>query len=406
MRAMLPASAPASLASPVPAASRRIALVACLCAVALAGCGGEKTVEITDKREDMPRDRTAPPGATTADRLGFRATAEETPRGDLAYDVPAGWEPLPPKPMRKAGFRLGGDPQTECTLITLPQAGGGMLANVNRWRKQMSLEPIDEAALAALPKDTLLGRPALLVDLEGRYVGMGGEADVSGAKLVGMLTELPAVSVFVKMVGNGKIVDAEREHFLAFARSVRMAAAGAGHAAGGPPPVGPSAGPSSGPDRPAAPGTGAGPASVPVRFTVPEGFEQRPDRSMRLATIAPKGATDLEIVLSSFPGDVGGLVANVNRWRDQMGLDRVEAAAVAALPRRKMLGGEAVLVDLTGHYTDMQGKTVEGAKLVGLVFERAEDTLFVKMTGPGPAVEAARAGFDAFVASLAPEAPK
>lgn len=393
MRATLPASdplpsasPPVSIAPPLRPVARRIAFVACLGAAGLAGCGGDKTVEITDQREDMPRDRTAPPGATTADRLGFRAPAEAPPSDDFAYDVPAGWELLPSKPMRIVGFKVGGDPGTVCTLST---AGGGTLANVNRWRDQLGLGPIDAAALAALPRDEMLGRPAILVELAGRYSGMG-DADVKDAKLLGMVLELPATSVFVKLVGDAKLVDAERERFLAFSRSVRRAA---------PTPGGPPAAPA------AASGAGK-PPSVTVRWTVPEGFEQRPERTMRLATIGPKGATDLEIVLSAFPGDVGGLVANVNRWRNQMGLEPTEAGAVAALPRRKMLGGEAVLVDLTGHYTDMQGKEVEGAKLVGLVFERADDTLFVKMTGPGAAVDAARAGFDAFVASLAPEAPK
>ena len=378
---------------------RRRLLATCIGVVALAGCGGEKTVEITDTRTGMPPGRTAPPGATTADRLGFRPAGHDAaPSGDLAYDTPAGWELLPAKQMRIAGFRVAGDANTVCTLAT---AGGGTLANVNRWRGQLGLGPIDEAALAALPRDTMLGRPAVLVELAGRFTGMGGDADVPDAKLLGMMVELPATSVFVKLVGTAKVVDAERERFLPFAHGVRMGGAGAGPhgaAAGGTPPAPPSSSPTA--------GTGTGPASVPVRWAVPDGFEQRPERTMRLATLGPRGVPEVELVLSSFPGTVGGLVANVNRWRGQMGLPADDPAAVAALPRRKMLGGEGVLVDLSGHLTDMQGKTIEGAKLLGLVFERADDTLFVKMTGPGAAVDAARAGFDAFVASLAPEAAK
>ncbi len=376
--------------------SRRAAWLACIAAVALVGCGGDKTEEITQSRTGMPTGRVAPPGATTADRLGFRPS-EPAPRGELAFDAPAGWEALPPKPMRTAGFRVGGDPDTECTLVTLPGGGGGLLANVNRWRKQMGLGPIDDAALAALPRDTMLGRPAVLVDLSGRYGGMGGEANVADARMLGLLVELPAVSVFAKLVGTAKIVEAERERFLAFARSVRM----------GPPSAGSGQGPSTGAGPGPSAGSGQGPASVPLRWTVPEGWEQRPDRSMRLATLGPRGVTEVELVLSSFPGNVGGLVANVNRWRGQMGLDPVDEAAVDALPRRRLLGGEGVLVELVGHLSDgMSGRAVNDAKFVGLVFERADDTLFVKMTGPGAAVDAARAGFDAFVASLAPEAPK
>src|SRR5512133_3140679 len=39
--------------------------------------------------------------------------------------------------------------KNEATVVVLPGAAGGELANVNRWRGQIGLGPIDEAALAA-----------------------------------------------------------------------------------------------------------------------------------------------------------------------------------------------------------------------------------------------------------------
>ena len=58
-------------------------------------------------------------------------------------------------------------------------------------------------------------------------------------------------------------------------------------------------------------------------WRLPEGWSEVPTRSaMRLATFmvaVPDGAP-VEVAVTSFPGDVGGDLANVNRWREQLGL--------------------------------------------------------------------------------------
>lgn len=42
---------------------------------------------------------------------------------------------------------------------------------------------------------------------------------------------------------------------------------------------------------------------------------------MRLATYEMQGPSGpIEVAISRFPGDVGGMLANVNRWRGQVGL--------------------------------------------------------------------------------------
>ncbi|MBX3360308.1 MAG: hypothetical protein KF912_15200 [Phycisphaeraceae bacterium] len=45
------------------------------------------------------------------------------------------------------------------------------------------------------------------------------------------------------------------------------------------------------------------------------------ERPMRLATYEMQGPSGpIEVAISRFPGDVGGMLANVNRWRGQVGL--------------------------------------------------------------------------------------
>lgn len=57
-------------------------------------------------------------------------------------------------------------------------------------------------------------------------------------------------------------------------------------------------------------------------WAVPEGwaFDETP-RQMRIATyMAPTDSGQQEVAVTRFPGRVGGELANINRWRGQMGL--------------------------------------------------------------------------------------
>lgn len=57
-------------------------------------------------------------------------------------------------------------------------------------------------------------------------------------------------------------------------------------------------------------------------WIVPDGWTEDPaPRPMRLTTyIAPDPSGDVEVAVSRFGGRVGGELANINRWRGQMGL--------------------------------------------------------------------------------------
>ncbi|TVQ60583.1 MAG: hypothetical protein EA378_10865 [Phycisphaerales bacterium] len=61
-------------------------------------------------------------------------------------------------------------------------------------------------------------------------------------------------------------------------------------------------------------------------WTVPSNWRERSDNPpMRHATlIVPDQDGEIEVAISRFPGDVGGELANINRWRGQMGLDALE----------------------------------------------------------------------------------
>ena len=356
----------------------------------LVGCGGSDDPKpIVDVRPASQAERPAPDGVTSADRFaepGWR------------YDTPEGWTPLPAAEMRKAGFRVAGDPAAECTLVVLPGTAGGEVANINRWRRQMGLEPVTATDIEALPRKTFLGQPAPYVVLEGTYQGMGGGTNLTAARLVGLLATLPRASVFAKLVGPGKVVEAETAHFLAFAQSVTFGLPPVGtprNAAPGTPATGAPDG-SARTDVPAG-GEARSPEKRPIRFTLPAGWTEGPERPMRLATVAIAGAPGCDLSLSIFRGDVG---SNVNRWRDQMGLEPLSADEMEKLGHIPVLGVEATVVDLKGTYRDMKGKETSDARFLGLIAVRTDGTVFVKLVGPAKEVEGEQERFLAFCRSL------
>jgi hypothetical protein len=290
--------------------------------------------------------------------------------------------------MRVAAWQVA--PDCECSYSTLPSAGGGLAANVDRWRKQMSLPPGGEAGVASLPRHPMLGRDAVRVDLSGTFVGMGGDKNVPNAKLVGLVLEMPAFTAFLKMTGPAAVVDAQVPNFLALAASIV--------------PATPSA-----PADPAPMAAGPDTTLAPFGWSAPDEWVRQPARTMRLATFVPKSAPSTEVYVALLTGRAGGTRANLDRWRGQMGGSPLTDAEFAALPRTTILGGTAILLTADGAYTGMAGSEGmsggagtpgAGQRLVGMALERPKDMVFVKMTGPADEVRAEEARFKAFCESF------
>lgn len=124
-----------------------------------------------------------------------------------------------------------------------------------------------------------------------------------------------------------------------------------------------------------------------VSWKVPAGWTEKPGDGMRQATLLPKGPGKAEVTVIALPGDVGGELANVNRWRGQLGLPNLEESALAnARERADSKAGPVSLYDFTGGGTK-KTRLVAGALRVG------ETTWFFKLMGDEAAVAAARPAF-------------
>jgi len=373
-----------------PIGRARLVLLVCLIACVAGGCGAEAPFEISEVRERSSSERPQPArsGATSEERFGGGVSGHGLPPGHglpagldgghggsqaakFTWSVPADWTQLPSRPMREVGFRVGGGEGAECVLSVLTGDGGGLAANVNRWRAQMGQDPLDADAVDQLETTPFLGGSARVVDVAGTYRGMGAD-HLEDARLLGLIAERPGDVVFLKMTGPGDVVRDAREAMFEFASSV----------------------------KPREPGRSTDGLASDLAWTAQEGWVKQPDRMMREVTYAPGGEVGAECYVAILSGTAGGVNANLNRWRDQMGQEPLTSEEIAGLPRIPALGHVGVLISIEGDFTGMAGATYADSMLLGCIIERDLDTVFVKFTGPTVIVHAERSRFESFCKSL------
>jgi hypothetical protein len=136
-----------------------------------------------------------------------------------AWDVPPGWIETTPGPMVTKSFNLTGDAGQKA-IVSISAFGvkaGGVLDNVNRWRRQVSLPEIGEDALpGALETFALPHGTATIVDL----TGTGAESGLP-TRLVAAIVPRSDATWFYKLMGDPAIAAREKDAFLKFIQSAR-----------------------------------------------------------------------------------------------------------------------------------------------------------------------------------------
>ena len=132
------------------------------------------------------------------------------------------------------------------------------------------------------------------------------------------------------------------------------------------------------------------PAVAKPTWTVPGSWEEKAATSMRLGNFTA-GAGKAEITVMTFPGEVGGLLANVNRWRGQSGLPPVDEAGLTEVTEQINISGTpATLVEAVGEKTAS----------FSVFHPVGNATWFYKISGPSEAVTPENAAFRAFLESI------
>lgn len=185
--------------------------------------------------------------------------------------------------------------------------------------------------------------------------------------------------------------------------------------------VGGSAAPrgSTAPDAPASASAAASAESL--SWSLPEGWSEQPsDSPMRHATLYsgdPAAADTLSVTVSRFSGNIGGLAANVNRWRRQVGLEPVGPEQVMQ-DVRPIEDGDVpcLMIDLTGEAVagDTSGGGMPGmpapagpgegpVRLIVAWFSDGSHHWFFKATASPDVMEQHAEAFAQLIASVRPQ---
>lgn len=356
---------------------------ACL-VLALAGCSDK---DIASYR--VPKD---PGAAARPAQVAVGAAAPSSP--GLHWEAPADWQAQAASGLRAASYLTPGKggPGADVSVVTFGGAGGDTLANINRWRGQLKLAPISAEQLPS--EVSALEAPAghfSVADIRGE-AAQGAAA----ARILGAWLEEPGQVWFFKMMGPEDVVESQKGAFFQFLKSVTQGGAGAAQVPAGA--VGARAAANTN-DLPhanfAVVPTSPGDAGT-LHWQAPADWNPKPATAIRKGSFTvARGGQEADLSITAFPGDVGGLSANVNRWRGQVGLAPVDDSAI---------GGVTESFDSNGlHFTlvDFAGPDATGPQRILAAFAPWQGgTWFFKLTGPAALVEGERPAFVAFLRTV------
>lgn len=376
-----------------------------LLGIVVAACQPGATAEWSAPATKTQTERPTDWNASTKQRLSLAEMGPAAKGADagggaksfVAQDPPQAWvsQPAQPGVFKDLVWKIASDPATECYLSAA--VGGGVAVNLTRWFGQFGVTAVP--AVESLPVVELAGRPGRLVELSGKYKGNDGQA-----MLLAFVADGDIVTT-LKFTGPEATVKAHRDSFLGLAKSLRSASASPNPQAppiergqpmpDGHPPVPDSTGVAPHGNTPPPANPSMMPAgNSPFTATVPAGWTAKAGSSKWLHhTLVGDG----EVYVSQLGG---GLKGSVDIWRGEMGQAPIDDADFKALAKVPMLGGESVLLDLTGDHRSMSGKQLPGARMLVAAQESGGTIVFAKLVGKAADVEAQRAAFLAFCASI------
>jgi hypothetical protein len=137
------------------------------------------------------------------------------------YTAPAGWVEQPPPAFSQLAFAVSDGAETATITVSLLRGdGGGVLANVNRWRQQVGLTPVTEQEVAEAAEEFAIQQTT------GQYVEVHGPgAEQEPEAIHGWIGLEQDRSWFIRMRGNARLVADQREGFRAFLQSIQFTGA-------------------------------------------------------------------------------------------------------------------------------------------------------------------------------------
>ena len=126
---------------------------------------------------------------------------------------PESWSLATPSSFEKARFTVSEFAGSANVSMTVLQGdGGGLLQNVNRWRGQLGLDPIEQKDLQTELK------PVMTLSENARLVDINGTSNRSQLeeRMVGVIVPQGELTWFYKLIGTPSVVEKSREEFLGY----------------------------------------------------------------------------------------------------------------------------------------------------------------------------------------------
>ena len=129
-----------------------------------------------------------------------------------------------------------------------------------------------------------------------------------------------------------------------------------------------------------------------ISYQTPDSWTEFPPSSIRKANFTIDNASGTaEVSITVFPGDVGGTLANINRWRQQIGLSSIDQVSLNENI------SSIIISNHQGYFTKLEGNT---ESILGGILPFHGSTWFIKMQGDILAIDEEVDTFKTFLSSI------
>lgn len=295
--------------------------------------------------------------------------------------APTHWQKMQATGMRALSYQITGDDgkRAMVTASHMAWSEASVLNAANLWREQYGQAGVDSSTVLALP-------------MVKTGVGEGTLVDVTSAnrkdppakpeRLFGVVVRVGETAWYLKLVGDSSLVASESNAYHQWLNSLKFDDRKHSNLDASAPLL-----------------TNTQPSTSPlngqelIKWSLPPTWTIGRGNSTRYATMVIHGedSSTAEVSVSKFPGDVGGDLANVNRWRGQLGLPPIAASDLPMLVTILHAGDRRLQwVDMTG----------SNQRCLTAWIKHHGETWFFKCSGPTPLVTTEKERFIEFVQSI------
>jgi hypothetical protein len=147
------------------------------------------------------------------------AVASSTTEGKPQWQVPSGWQEAPGGQFLIAKFNIAGSDNSQAAVNVSMSAGdgGGLVSNVNRWRRQLGLAELPDAEVQKLATtlESEAGKCSL-VDM----VGLDPRTNQK-TRVVGAMVPRGGQTWYYKLMGPEQLVESEKNNFINFLKTAK-----------------------------------------------------------------------------------------------------------------------------------------------------------------------------------------